>query len=122
MRALAGGATDFVIKPFDEAEVLLRISNLLQTRCLHLDQARSLERLEETVRDRTGELRKALDELKDKLNEIDARLFALFADWDGLIDRDADEAARKSVLDRMSQLLSHRSYVRNLVRDIREEL
>jgi molecular chaperone HscB len=67
-------------------------------------------------------LDEALDELKDKLNEIDARLFALFADWDGLIDRDADEAARKSVLDRMSQLLSHRSYVRNLVRDIREEL
>jgi len=67
-------------------------------------------------------LDEALDELKDKLNEIDARLFALFADWDALIDRDTDEAARKSVLDRMSQLLSHRSYVRNLVRDIREEL
>ena len=67
-------------------------------------------------------LEEALGGLKDKLSDIDARLLALFADWDAAVDRDADEAARKSVLDRMSQLLSHRSYVRNLVRDIREEL
>jgi len=60
--------------------------------------------------------------LKSKLNDIDARLFASFADWDTLVDGGADEAARKAVLDRMSELLSHRSYLRNLVRDIREEL
>jgi putative two-component system response regulator len=35
-RALAAGAKDFVTKPFDRAEVLLRIQNLLQTRFLHL--------------------------------------------------------------------------------------
>ncbi|MFL6273903.1 MAG: Fe-S protein assembly co-chaperone HscB [Blastocatellia bacterium] len=67
-------------------------------------------------------LEEALGGLKDKLSDIDTRLFALFADWDAAVDRDADEASRTSVLDRMSQLLSHRSYVRNLVRDIREEL
>jgi putative two-component system response regulator len=35
-RALAAGAKDFVSKPFDRTEVLLRIQNLLRTRFLHL--------------------------------------------------------------------------------------
>lgn len=34
-RALAVGAKDFVIKPFDVIEVALRISNLLETRALY---------------------------------------------------------------------------------------
>jgi putative two-component system response regulator len=34
-RALAAGAKDFVTKPFDRTEVLLRIQNLLETRFLH---------------------------------------------------------------------------------------
>jgi signal transduction histidine kinase/DNA-binding NarL/FixJ family response regulator len=37
-RALAGGAHDFVAKPFDRGEVLLRVRNLLRTRLLHLAQ------------------------------------------------------------------------------------
>src|SRR5436305_9730972 len=73
------------------------------------------------VKQARAALEEALGGLKDKLSDIDARLLALFADWDAVVDRDADEAARKAVLDRMSQLLSHRSYVRNLVRDTREE-
>jgi len=35
-RALAGGATDFLVKPLDQTEVLLRIRNLLETRRAHL--------------------------------------------------------------------------------------
>jgi putative two-component system response regulator len=35
-RALVAGAKDFVTKPFDRTEVLLRIQNLLETRFLHL--------------------------------------------------------------------------------------
>jgi putative nucleotidyltransferase with HDIG domain len=36
-RALAGGAKDFLAKPFDPIEVLLRIKNLLETRFLHIE-------------------------------------------------------------------------------------
>jgi putative two-component system response regulator len=36
-RALSTGATDFLTKPFDKTEVLLRMKNLLETRKLHLD-------------------------------------------------------------------------------------
>ena len=43
-RALAMGARDFVTKPFDPTEVLLRIRNLLETRALYLE-------LEKRVRD-----------------------------------------------------------------------
>src|ERR1700722_611316 len=35
-RALSEGAKDFLSKPIDHAEVLLRIANLLETRFLHL--------------------------------------------------------------------------------------
>lgn len=37
-RALALGARDFVTKPFDFTEVMLRVENLLDTRVLHLDE------------------------------------------------------------------------------------
>lgn len=56
-RALAAGATDFILKPFDHVEVLLRIHNLLDRRRLqlHLDTQRVA--FEEAVRLRTEEIR-----------------------------------------------------------------
>lgn len=48
-RALSAGAKDFVTKPFDATEVLLRIRNLLQTRKLHLhleQQLRHAQKME----------------------------------------------------------------------------
>lgn len=67
-------------------------------------------------------LEAALRSLEVKIAQIDAQLFALFEEWDHAADQAADEAQKRSVLDRMSELLSYRSYVHNLVRDIREEL
>lgn len=40
-RALVAGARDFVTKPFDDFEVLLRIWNLLETRLLYLELQRA---------------------------------------------------------------------------------
>jgi signal transduction histidine kinase/CheY-like chemotaxis protein len=45
-RALALGARDFVTKPFDTAEVLLRVANLLDARVLHVDERAARERAE----------------------------------------------------------------------------
>ena len=76
--------------------------------------------------DEIGEAREALEEalagLNEKMAGIDARLLGLFDAWDELIDKNAGEDERKKTLDRMSELLSHRSYIRALVRDIKEEI
>ena len=63
-RALAGGATDFLTKPFDNTEVLQRCRNLLATRALHLALQNQNARLEETVRQRTQDLEQTLAELR----------------------------------------------------------
>ena len=55
-RALAAGAKDFVTKPLDQLEILLRIGNLLHTRRLYLALEAQKRSLEETVRDRTDRL------------------------------------------------------------------
>lgn len=40
LRALKAGAKDFVSKPFDLAEVLIRVHNMLEVRLLHLESRR----------------------------------------------------------------------------------
>ena len=55
-RVLAAGAHDFVTKPFDAVEIVLRIRNLLRTRALHLELQRQNQALEERVRERTDRL------------------------------------------------------------------
>lgn len=57
--ALASGAIDFVTKPFQVGEVLLRIRNLLQTRMLHRELRDRNEQLEVRVAERTKELEQA---------------------------------------------------------------
>jgi signal transduction histidine kinase len=55
-KALAAGAQDFLTKPFEQFEVLLRIRNLLRTRALHLALEAQNRSLEETVTQRTARL------------------------------------------------------------------
>src|SRR5712691_3902934 len=73
-RALAGGAKDFLTKPFDLHEVLLRVRNMLETRHLHVQLRRQNEELEERVRARTRELERALSterEAAERLRALD---------------------------------------------------
>jgi signal transduction histidine kinase len=69
-RALAAGATDFLTKPFDQFEVLLRVENLLATRFAHLKVQEQNATLENHVRERTIDLEKALTELKQTQRQI----------------------------------------------------
>jgi putative two-component system response regulator len=45
-RALIGGADDFLIKPLDRQEVVLRVRNLLRTRELYVELAEANEALQ----------------------------------------------------------------------------
>ncbi len=45
LRALRSGAKDFVSKPFDLAEVLLRVHNMLEIRLLHMEALRLYARI-----------------------------------------------------------------------------
>jgi putative two-component system response regulator len=66
-RALSEGALDFLTKPFDAMEVVLRIQNLLQTRVLHLQLQEQNELLDQKVRERTAELEATQVEILERL-------------------------------------------------------
>jgi putative two-component system response regulator len=65
--ALSGGAKDFLTKPFDQVEVLLRIANLLETRRLHQLLQDQNQLLEGKVRERTKELEATRLEVLERL-------------------------------------------------------
>lgn len=75
---------------------------------------------EDDIAEARAELEEALDGLQAREARIGARLYELFAEWDGALG--GPEGARRAALDRISELLSHRSYISNLVRDIKEEI
>lgn len=57
--ALTAGARDFLTKPLDPAEVILRVNNLLETRFLYRELQRRSELLEETIGERDEKLEEA---------------------------------------------------------------
>jgi molecular chaperone HscB len=58
----------------------------------------------------------------EKLTEVDAQMQATARDWDAVIDANADTAVRKKIMTRLNEHLNRRSYIRNLVRNVAEEL
>src|SRR5437867_7604321 len=59
LRALQAGAKDFVSKPFDVLEVKTRIHNMLEVRLLYKRLEDYSKVLEQTVAERTAELRES---------------------------------------------------------------
>jgi putative two-component system response regulator len=66
-KALTMGAKDFLTKPIDAMEVLLRIKNLLETRFLHLRMEDQKHVLEAQVREKTREIEDGRVEILQKL-------------------------------------------------------
>lgn len=54
--ALSSGAKDFINKPFERLEVLLRVRNILEVRLLHKEVLGQNQQLEERVKERTKQL------------------------------------------------------------------
>jgi PAS domain S-box-containing protein len=73
LRALASGAKDFISKPFDLIEVQTRIHNMLEVRLLYKKLELYNQELEQTVRERTAELRASEARFR--------RLTELSSDW-----------------------------------------
>ena len=59
LRALEAGARDFISKPFDLVEVRTRIRNMLEVRLLYRQIENYSKVLEQTVQERTAELRES---------------------------------------------------------------
>ena len=59
LRALQAGAKDFISKPFDLVEVKTRIHNMLEVRLLYKKLGDFNKLLEQTVQERTAELRES---------------------------------------------------------------
>jgi signal transduction histidine kinase len=70
LRALSSGAHDFLNKPFDQAEVLQRVGNLMRTRQLQLQVLQQNQDLEQTVSERTAELVAALQQIEQTQQQI----------------------------------------------------
>ncbi|MGH7481212.1 MAG: response regulator, partial [Longimicrobiales bacterium] len=66
-RALSSGAKDFLTKPIDATEVLLRIRNLLETRSIHQQLQNQNQVLEGKVSERTRALENAQIEILTRL-------------------------------------------------------
>ena len=75
LRALEAGAKDFVSKPFDLAEVLMRVHNMLEVRLLHSAARNHGRVLEQTVRELEASREiirlKTLEELKKSHAELE---------------------------------------------------
>lgn len=70
-------------------------------------------------------LRRRLEEaargFEERLAEVDEQLMAAAKQWDATVDS-GDAAAGRAALTRMNEIMNRRSYIRNLVRGVTEEL
>jgi putative two-component system response regulator len=67
LKALESGAKDFITKPFDHAEVIMRIRNMIQIRMLHNEVKNHNRELEDKVKERTKDLEDLQVELLQRL-------------------------------------------------------
>ena len=68
--ALETGAYGYVIKPFEANEIVIDVSNALRRRALEIENREHRARLESTVKERTADLWKAIQELEQARDDL----------------------------------------------------
>src|SRR5450631_4205091 len=56
------------------------------------------------------------------LAEVDQELGHVSTEWDSALDSSADQDAKKKLMERMNEVLNRRSYIRNLVNGVKQDL
>ena len=124
--ALAAADTRDLHKP---AQVLWQ--HHVRERAEHGDQLRDVDELREArssggsasqMQGLRAKLESAQHKFESSLADVDQELVRVSSEWDAALDSAADEAARKKVMERMNEVLNRRSYIRNLVNSVRQEL
>src|SRR6202140_2753960 len=69
-----------------------------------------------------AKLESAQHKFESSLADVDQELARVSAEWDAALDSSADEAPKKKLMERMNEVLNRRSYIRNLVNGVRQEL
>jgi molecular chaperone HscB len=89
---------------------------------MQVEQLKAAKKMgdEDEIAEARSELEEALGGLESRMSLIGAQLYELFAVWDDALE--ATKEDQRAALDRISELLSQRSYISNLVRDIKEEI
>ena len=59
---------------------------------------------------------------EEKLEEVDADLNVVFTEWDASLVNSGNDSVRQALMAKLNELLNRRSYIRNLVRNVGEEL
>ena len=67
-------------------------------------------------------LETAQHSFEEKLRDVDAELETTFARWDAALDSRATPDARRALMMEMNEILNCRSYIRNLVENVKKEL
>jgi len=110
LRALHAGAKDFISKPFDFAEVLLRVSNMLEVRLLHME-AKKLQ----------GQLQSANEELQAFSYSASHDLrtpLAVIAGFVGLMEREAGKSLSEKSRHYLTTITRATKRMENLIDDL----
>ena len=64
----------------------------------------------------------AQHKFESSLSDVDQELARVSTEWDSALESGADDAAKKRLMEKMNEVLNRRSYIRNLVNGVRQEL
>ncbi|MEH2196722.1 two-component system response regulator [Nostoc sp.] len=112
VKAFKVGGVDYITKPFEFQEVLVRVQNQLALRSARLEILKLNVELEHRVKERTGELEKALQKLQQEINsrqKLQSQLLdiALHDSLTGLPNRVLFITQLKNALDRAKRESSY---------------